>query len=150
MNVFTLVSLIAALTCLSLGFLVLYMNRKSTINRLFFWVVLTGFIYSFTTVMMWNSTDPQTASLWNKAGTMWPLFVVATLNFALVYTDNKWIKNKFHYLALYVPAAALWLVDLTTDYINTAPVLQYWGYNDQASGTWIYGISTFWSALLPI
>ncbi len=81
---------------------------------------------------------------------MWPFFVAVVLNFALVFTSNKWIKNKFTYVLLYVPATVFCLVDLFTDAINTAPVLEYWGFNDQPSGTWVYGLSTVWAALLPL
>jgi PAS domain S-box-containing protein len=129
---------------------VLYLNKKTKLNQVFFLVVLTGFIYSFTTVMMWSSATTETALIWHKLGTMWPIFIVAVLHFALEFTENKWIKFKIHYLALYIPAIAVWLVDLTTDLINTPPVLKYWGYNDLASGTLFYSISTLWSAFIPL
>jgi PAS domain S-box-containing protein len=135
---------------MGLGTYVLYLNKKTKLNQVFFLVVLTGFIYSFTTVMMWSSTTPETAFIWHKLGTMWPLFIVAVLHFALEFTENKWIKFKIHYLALYIPAIVVWLVDLTTDLINTPPILKYWGYNDLASGTLFYDISTLWSAFIPL
>ena len=130
--------------------MVLNLNRKNSLNKLFFLTVLTGFLYSFTTVMMWISPGASTALLWHKLGTIWPFFVVLVLNFALLFTNNKWLKNRSYYLILYLPAVAFFLIDLLTDFINTAPVLEYWGFNDQASGTWLYGVSTIWSATLPL
>ncbi len=99
---------------------------------------------------MWMSPNTTEALIWHKAGTIWPFFVAAVLNFALVYSNNSFARSKKCYLLLYLPAAAFWLVDLFTEAINTAPILEYWGYNDIASGTWVYGLSTFWTALLPL
>jgi PAS domain S-box-containing protein len=104
----------------------------------------------FTTVMMWISSNFAAASFWNKMGTIWPFSEALVLNFALIFTDSKWIKNKLNYLVLYLPAVAFWLIDLSTNLINSPPVIKYWGYNDIASGTWVYGIATIWSAVLPI
>ncbi len=117
---------------------------------MFLLAVLATFWYSFSTVMMWAAGNFETASLWNKAGMVWPFFVAATFNFALVFTESKWLKNKLNYLVLYLPAAAFCIIDLFTNLINGPPVLQYWGYNDPASGTWVYIVSTAWSAILPI
>ncbi len=83
-------------------------------------------------------------------GTIWPFFVALVLNFALVFTESNLLKNKYNYLILYLPAIALWAIDLSTNFINAPPVMEYWGYNDVASGTWVYTASTIWTALLPI
>ena len=136
--------------CVGLGLYVLHLNKKSELNQIFFLVCISGFIYTFTTVLMWLSPDPNTALIWHKAGTIWPIFVASVLHFALIFTDNKFFKFKLHYLVLYVPAIAFSVIDLTTDLINTPPILKPWGYNDQASGSLLYGISTVWSALLPL
>jgi len=108
------------------------------------------FFYSFSTFMMWTSSNVGSALLWHKIGTMWPFFVALVLNLALVFTESNWIKNKLNYIILYLPAVSLWLIDLFTYLINGPPIMQSWGYNDVASGTWIYVLSTVWTALLPI
>ena len=150
MNAFALISLIATLICFALSLVVLLNNRKAVLNQLFFLTALTGFVYSFTTVMMWSAPSADEALIWHKLGTMWPFFTAAVFNFALVFTDSKWIKFKFHYIAVYLPAVILFLIDLLTFSINTAPVLEYWGYNDLASGTWVFAVSTVWSAFTSI
>jgi PAS domain S-box-containing protein len=150
MNQFALLSLPAAIVCLLLGHMVYSLNRKATVNRLFFLTSLAAFAYSFSTVMMWMSIDFEIANFWHKVGTIWPFFTVLVLNFALVFSNNKWIKNRLSYLVLYLPAVAFWLVDLLTYQINAAPIMKYWGYNDVASGTWIYYISTIWTAAIPV
>lgn len=150
MNQFALLSLPATVACLVLGYLVYSLNKKATLNRLFLLTSIAAFTYSFTTVMMWMSNDFEKANFWHKMGTMWPFFTVLVLNFALVFSNNKWIKNKFNYLILYLPAVIFWLIDLFTYQINAAPVMKYWGFNDVASGTWVYYVSTFWTASISI
>ena len=150
MNVFAFVSLIAVMFCLALGLLVLYLNHKPALNRIFFLTALIGFVYTFTTVMMWIAPTAENAFIWHKLGTIWPFFSATVFTFALIFTNNKWIKNKIHYIVIYLPAIAFFLIDAMTEYINTAPVLQVWGYNDLAAETWLYAVSTFWSALLPL
>ncbi len=108
------------------------------------------FYYTFTTVMMWISQNQAEASFWNKMGSVWPFTVVLIATFALAFTKSKWLKNKLTYLALYLPALFFFLIDLFTNLINEPPVLRYWGFNDVASGTWLYYSSTFWSAALTI
>jgi PAS domain S-box-containing protein len=150
MNWFAILSLIATTISLLLGIIVLYFNRKALINKIFFFTSLAAFAYAFTTVMMWTSGNIETANFWHKMGTIWPFFTALVLNFSLVFTGNKWIINKRNYLILYLPAVSFWLVDLFTYQINNKPVLRYWGFNDIASGSPIYYLSTIWTAALPV
>ena len=150
MNLFAIVSLIAAVICLGLGTVVLALNRKPVLNKLFFLITMAGFIYAFTIVMMWTSPNYEIAYIWHKAGTMWPLFVALVLNFALVYTQSKWIKNKLNYILIYLPAVVLFLISLVTEEITAPPVLKYWGYNDLPGGTWLFAVSVVWSAVIPL
>ncbi|HTY74263.1 MAG TPA: ATP-binding protein [Candidatus Nanoarchaeia archaeon] len=150
MNVFAWLTLIASIACLFLGIIVYSFNRKSILSKIFLFTALAGFWYAFTTVMMWTATDLGSASFWNKMGTIWPFFVALVATFALVFTKNKWIKNRLNYLILFLPAVAFWFIDLFTSLINSPPVMEYWGYNDVASGTWIYFGSMIWTIALPI
>ena len=150
MNIFAWLSLIASISCLFLGITVYSFNRKSILNKIFLLTALAAFFYAFTTVMMWAAPNFANANLWNKMGTIWPFFVALVATFALVFTENKWIKNKLNYLILFLPAVAFWLIDLSTSLINRPPVMEYWGYNDVASGTWVYYGSIIWTIALPI
>jgi hypothetical protein len=109
---------------MGLGVWVLLRNSKQRLNRVFFFAVLLGFIYLFSRVMMWVSPDSYSAFLWDKVGTIWPIFTALIFNFALVFTDNHWTKNKIHYAVIYLPAITFFLIDLTTELINTAPVMK--------------------------
>jgi PAS domain S-box-containing protein len=150
MNLLAIASLTASVICLGLGIVVLALNRKPLLNKIFFLMTLAGFIYAFTIVLMWTAPNYETAYVWHKAGTMWPLFVALVLNFALVYTQSKWIKNKLNYSLIYVPAVMLFLISLCTEEITAPPVLKYWGYNDLPGGTWLFAVSVVWSAVIPL
>jgi PAS domain S-box-containing protein len=150
MNVFAALSLVASISCLLLGLIVFHFNRKSILNKIFLLTALSAFFYSFTTVMMWTANNYTNAAFWNKMGTVWPFFVALVATFALVFTENKSIKKKQTYFLLFLPALAFWIIDLSTNLINSNPILEYWGYNDQASGTWLYYVSTVWTMALPI
>lgn len=150
MNLIAVVSLVAALMCLGLGTTVLALNRKPLLNRLFFLTTVAGFIYAFSIVLMWISPNYDTAYIWHKVGTMWPIFAALVFNFALVFTQSKFIKNQLNYLFLYLPAISLWLISLLTDAITAPPVIRYWGYNDLPGTSWLYPISMLWATVLPI
>jgi|GEM_PF-1001533 PAS domain S-box len=150
MNLLAIASLTASVICLGLGVTVLALNRKPLLNKIFFLLTLAGFIYNFTIVMMWTSPNLETAYIWHKAGTMWPLFVALVLNFVLVYTQSEWIKNKLNYILIYTPAIVFFLISLSTDEITAPPVQKYWGYNDLPGGTWIYALSVVWSTVIPL
>ena len=90
------------------------------------------------------------ANFWNKAGFLWPFFVVLVLHFSLVYTESGWLKHKLTYVALYLPAVVFAVTDLTTELINGPVTMEWWGYEDTSPATWVYGLSTFWVALLPV
>jgi PAS domain S-box-containing protein len=136
--------------CIGLGTVVLALNRKPLLNKLFFLTTVAGFIYGFSIVMMWISPNYDTAYIWHKVGAMWPIFAALVLNFALVFTQSKFIKNKLNYLFLYLPATCLWLISFVTDFITAPPVMRYWGYNDLPGTSWLYPISMLWSTILPI
>src|SRR5665647_3661300 len=145
-----LISLSSTIICLLLGIIVYHFNEKASLNKIFFFTSLAAFAYYFTTVMMWMSNNFENALFWHKMGTIWPFFVALVVNFALLFTNNKWIKKRRNYLFLYLPAVAFFLIDLLTFQINAQPVQKYWGFNDLASGTLIYYFSTAWTAILPI
>ncbi len=150
MNPIAIASLVAALMCIGLGTVVLALNRKPLLNKLFFLTTLAGFIYAFSIIMMWLSPNYETAYIWHKVGTMWPIFAALVLNFALVFTQHSFLKNKLNYLFLYLPAVTLMLISILTDAITAPPVLKYWGYNDHPGTSWLYPLSALWATLLPI
>jgi PAS domain S-box-containing protein len=89
------------------------------------------------------------------SGTKWASyglsFAVLVLHFSLVYTESNWLKNKFTYLLLYLPAVLFAVTDLTTDLINGSPIMEYWGYEDTTpASSAVYVLSSVWVAVLPV
>jgi PAS domain S-box-containing protein len=150
MNVYAWASITASIATVALGLTVYVLNRRNTLNKLFFHACLFGFVWTFTEFMMWQSSSVEAAHFWSKAGFLWPFFVVLVLHFSLLYTQSSWLKNKLTYVALYAPAAFFAIVDFSTELINSQPVLEYWGYEDTAPATLPYYVSTIWVSLLPI
>ena len=56
-------------------------------------------------------------------GSTWPFFVVLVLHFALVFAGSKWLKNKFTYVLLYLPAYSFFIQSLITNLINAPPIV---------------------------
>src|SRR4030042_5138094 len=151
MNVYAWLSLSASMTCAILGVIVFSLNRKKLVDKLFLSAAVAGFYWAFTEFMMWQANSFEVASFWNKMGFLWPIFVVLVLHFSLVYTESSWLKNKFTYLLLYLPAVLFALTDLTTNLINGPPILEYWGYEDTTpASSSVYVLSSIWVAVLPV
>jgi PAS domain S-box-containing protein len=149
-NVYAWLSLSASVATMLLGIIVYSLNRRKLLNKLFMLTALAGFYWTFTEFMMWQASNVEIADVWNHLGFLWPFFVVLVVHFSLAYTESKWIKNKLVNLVLYAPAVFFALIDLTTDMINGLPILKYWGYEDTSPSTFVYSLSTFWVALLPV
>jgi len=150
MNLYAWLSLCSSLTSAVLGIIVFSLNRKKLLNKLFLLTASAGFYWTFTEFMMWQASSVEVANFWNKMGFLWPFFAVLVLHFSLVYVESNWLKKKTTYLFLYLPAVFFALTDLATEQINGPVTMQYWGYEDTSAATFIYGISTFWVALLPV
>ena len=129
MDIYALLSLLSSGICISLGFAVYFLNRKSAINRLFMILMLANAYWSICLFMLSRSPNVEVATLWNKALSFWPLIVAGALHFTLVFTENSILKRKPTLLFLYLPAVYFSLIDLTTNLISTTPVLKSWGYS---------------------
>jgi PAS domain S-box-containing protein len=150
MNLYAWLSLCSSLTSAVLGVIVFSLNRRKLLNKLFLLTALAGFYWAFTEFMMWQASSVDVANFWNKMGFLWPFFAVLVLHFSLAYVESDWLKKKTTYLFLYLPAVFFALTDLTTEMINGPVAMEYWGYEDTSPATFIYWISTFWVALLPV
>ncbi len=78
--------------------------------------------------MMSQSPSLIGAVFWGKVLFLWPFFIAVIFHFALAFTESGLLRNKLIYVVLYFPAVLFSLIDLTTDWISTAPTLKPWGY----------------------
>ncbi len=146
----TWVSLGSSFLCLFIGVLVFSFNRRGLLNKIFLAATFFGFLYGFTEALMWQSNNYESALFWSKMGSIWPFFAAATLHFALIFTENKWLKNKLFYIVLYLPAILFFAVSFFTHFISAPPIIEYWGYEDHPAGTLIGYLSILWGAPLPL
>jgi len=91
-------------------------------------MMLFNAYWAFCTFMMSQSPTLVGAIFWNKVLFLWPLLVAVMLHFTLAFTESEFLKHKLVYVALYFPALLFSLIDLTTNWISTAPALTLWGY----------------------
>lgn len=111
---FCLVS--AFITC-ALGFFVYAKDPRSRIHQLFL-VCMLGVTYWATgEFFFWQATSYDSALFWLRASAPWPLVIAATTHFLLEFTDYpfaKKTKSALLLVCLYLPAAAITLLGLTT------------------------------------
>ena len=92
------------------------------------YIMLANAYWAFCQFMLTESISFDSAAFWAKSIFLWPFLVAFMLHFTLVFTESDLLKHKLVYLALYLPAIVFSLIDLTTNWISSAPVLMPWGY----------------------
>ncbi|MGD6852777.1 MAG: ATP-binding protein [Candidatus Bathyarchaeia archaeon] len=149
MDLYALLSVCASAVSISLGLSVYFLNRKSTVNKLFMLAMMTNAYWAFCTYMKTQSLTAEEALLWSKVLSFWPFLVALMLHFALAFTESDLLKNKFIYIAIYLPAAIFSVTDLTTGLISGMPALKPWGYETTIpSYSMVAELHAIWSAVL--
>jgi len=81
----------------------------------------------------------------------WAFIVSFSLHFTLVFTENSILKKKVSYVLIYLPALLFSLIDLTTNWISSTPVLKPWGYiPSYPSYSLLSSIYGIWSASITL
>lgn len=146
MNIFALISLIAFMVCFFLGNFIYHKNPKSQLNRMITLLsIFVGFL-AFTEFGYRQAETIQTAYFWLKISTLWPLVPSLLLHISLVFTKSRYLKNKFTYLLIYIPAIIISLFGLITSLLIEGPIKEYWGwtYVIPADAT-LYNIMALWT-----
>ncbi|MFK7921171.1 MAG: ATP-binding protein [Bacteroidia bacterium] len=131
MNFYAALALIAFASYLILGVLVLLLDAKRPLNKVFFYYSLAAAIYSFTEFGYLQAESFETASFWLKARSLWPFTFACALHFHLELTGFLRGLNKNIILAgVYLPAMGFFCLDLFTDKITGLPILRHgiWSY----------------------
>jgi PAS domain S-box-containing protein len=151
MNIYALLSLCASAICIALGVSVYFLNRKSSLNKLFMLTMAINAYWAFSEFMLRQATTVEMAELWNKILFLWPFFVALTLHFTLAFTESNLLKSKLTYAAMYFPALLFSLIDLTTEWISTTPTQRFWGYTTTSpSYSVISSIDGVWAAAIAL
>lgn len=151
MNIYTLGSLLALGVSLFMAYIVYFRNPKGAINIIFaFLCVLLAYI-AFTELGLRTADNLDTARLWMKASSFWPVAMAALLHFSLVFTEGPGLLRSGRFCALlYIPALAISFVELLTEHITKEPIEKYWGWTYQAEDNLAIYIALCWCAIMLI
>jgi PAS domain S-box-containing protein len=145
MNIFSLLSLLAASGSIILGAFVLGKNPGGRLNRVFFLYSLLGAYWALTEFGYRQAEHFSTALFWYRASSLGVFALPLELHFALCFTEKtKLLKKKRTYLLLYGPALAFVVFDGTGS--NTGHLVEaYWGwtYTPSEPGT-LSGLFDLW------
>ncbi len=114
MNIFSIISNVGSVFCLTLGIYVLFQDRRKLLNRLFFLlsITLTGFIFWANIAYDAGSKENVILIYYISVFFFGPFFAV-NLHFNLIFTKHKLKASQI--LLLYLPAAMV-IITTFTDY----------------------------------
>lgn len=146
MNVYALISLIAFMVCFFLGNFIYHKNPKSQLNKMIALLcILVGFL-AFTEFEYRQAETIQTAFLWLKISSLWPLVPSILLHISLIFTKSKFLKNKLIYILIYIPSIIIILLSLTTNLIIFNVFKEYWGwYFSTPPDATLFNIMALWT-----
>lgn len=122
MNIFSLILTILSVVYLFLGLSVIRLDKKSTLNRLFFALNLSLIIWSFAAALFISASDEATCIFWFKLSLIGAfLFIGIILHFFLKYTHKeKLLKQWWVYIVLYLPCIIFSYKEITSDFFAKA------------------------------
>ena len=127
MNIFALISLLAAIICFFLGNFIYYKNPENSLNRLVaILAILIGFL-AFIEFSYRQAETVTTAILYLKVSCLWLLVPAVLLNIFLVFTGRTdLLKHKITYLLIYAPAILIAILGFFT--FPVVVYYEYWGW----------------------
>src|SRR5512136_612038 len=107
MSAFSLLSLLASVTSICFGTIVLFRDPKRRLNQVFFLFSLVGAFWAFTEFGYRQAESITTAVFWLRVGALGELSVPLEAHFVLCFTGQaKLLEKRLIYLLLYAPALA--------------------------------------------
>ena len=151
MNVYALISLTAFMVCFFLGNFIYHKSPKSQLNKMIAVLcILVGFL-AFTEFGYRQAETIQTAYLWLKISTLWPLVPSLLLHISLIFTKSKILKNKLAYILVYLPPIIIIILASTTNLLFNDALKYYWGwtYVIPADAT-LFNIMALWTVFAVV
>ncbi|MGX8797730.1 EAL domain-containing protein [Fusibacter sp. JL298sf-3] len=100
-----------------IGIYVLSLNYKSALNRVFFILNFTLGIWAFSYSLLNTAATYEEALFWNRLSVLgWGTMYSFLLHYILLLTKNRFLKRKWAYAFIYVPA----LVNVVVFGLNSA------------------------------
>jgi len=132
MNIYALLSLVATVMVLLVGFFVLSHGARVRLNRLFFWVMLALAVWGTGEFIM-RIAGSETAAHWGSmiAGPGWCFSGGLFLFFVLAFTEHKRASRSPAVLGtIFTPGIVILVLLWTTDLIIKGFTKSYWGYGE--------------------
>jgi PAS domain S-box-containing protein len=110
--------LLSAFTTCALGFFVYAQDTSSRINRLFLAAMLGASYWALGEFFLWQAGSPEAVRFWLQVSACWPIVIVLTVHFVIVYTrhsSGRPEKLGLLLAALYLPAVLFSLLGIFTD-----------------------------------
>ncbi|MGZ7117311.1 MAG: histidine kinase dimerization/phosphoacceptor domain -containing protein [Methanobacterium sp.] len=146
MNIFAIISLVAFMVCFFLGNFIYHKNPKNQLNIMIALLcILVGFL-AFTEFEYRQAETIQTAFIWLKISSLWPLVPSFLLHISLIFTKSKFLKNKLTYLLIYLPPTIIILLSLSTNLMIDHVMRESWGwYFVTPANATLYNIMALWT-----
>ena len=94
MNILSLFSTIFLLICLYLGLHILFLDKKSKINWIFFFLCLSQLLWAFCFLLIISTESKESLIFWYKVGSFFFIsYFALVLHFCLVITKIIKIKD---------------------------------------------------------
>ncbi len=128
MTLFAVLSFISFLISIVLGVYVLSKASNKRINIIFFVFCLFASALCFIEYELRMSESLERAIFWSKTQSIWPFSIALTLHFIIVIIGVQ-KRKKLIYSAIYIPATALFFIDLQTHLLKLDPIQVPWGWS---------------------
>jgi diguanylate cyclase (GGDEF)-like protein/PAS domain S-box-containing protein len=114
MNGLALVMFFSFMIYLGVGIYVLFVDRKSALNKAFFALNMCFAIWSFALVFFLTAPDKDSALFWDMVASIgYNSFASIVLHFFLLYTGKtRFLKKWWSYIIIYLPVAIISIVKL--------------------------------------
>ena len=154
MNVFTHLLFFCSIINLVVGIGMFRFDRKAVLNRIFFALILSVFIWSFSSAFSVIAPDRAGSIFWHKIASIgYCTFASISLHFFLIYAKKDNLLSKWWtYIVLYLPAAVFLFQSIKQDlYFRDVTYSQYgWRTiaNSESAWYWTFILLTGLSGII--
>jgi PAS domain S-box-containing protein len=144
---YSLVSLLVAMAGVSLGAFIFARNTRHPLNRLYMLMCLSASYACVVEFGNFHAKSSEAADWLRHADVVWPFVLPLILHFVLVYTESRAaLRRRTTYLAIYLPAVCISVLQLSSHLITGTPERDLWGWTyDMPSRLWPVGIAVAWA-----
>ncbi|MGE5404314.1 MAG: ATP-binding protein [Candidatus Saccharibacteria bacterium] len=145
MNILSLLSILAAIVYLYLGYYAIQVDPKAKLNRVFLMLCCACFLWAFCGIFLFPAPSADAAMFWLRAGTPgWAMVPAIFMHFIIVLVGKEtWINKPWRIILLYLPGF-ISIIKSWTGYLTMSGfVLAEFGWNGiphQSPWYWFFSI----------